>query len=73
MQGFGGVVYLELESLSAAKSFIRRSELFLEATSLAGVESLATIPVLTSHASLSSEQLRLIQVFQKEGKTLCRH
>jgi cystathionine beta-lyase/cystathionine gamma-synthase len=57
-RGFGGVVYLELESLSAAKSFIRRSKLFLEATSLAGVESLATIPVLTSHASLSAEQLR---------------
>jgi len=57
-RGFGGVVYLEVKDLDTAKEFIRKSELFLEATSLAGVESLATIPVLTSHSSFTSEQLR---------------
>ena len=56
-KGFGGVVYLEVKDLKTAKEFIRKSELFLEATSLAGVESLATIPVLTSHSSFTSEQL----------------
>jgi len=57
-KGFGGVVYLEVKDLETAKKFIRKSELFLEATSLAGVESLATIPVLTSHSSFNREQLR---------------
>jgi len=57
-RGFGGVVYLEVKDLETAKEFIRKSELFLEATSLAGVESLATIPVLTSHSSFTSEQLQ---------------
>lgn len=57
-RGFGGVVYLEVKDLETAKEFIRKSELFLEATSLAGVESLATIPILTSHSSFTSEQLR---------------
>lgn len=56
-KGFGGVVYLELENLEKAKRFIRSSKLFLEATSLAGVESLVTIPVLTSHSSFTEEQL----------------
>lgn len=57
-RGFGGVVYLEVKDLETAKEFIRKSKLFLEATSLAGVESLATIPILTSHSSFTSEQLR---------------
>ncbi len=55
--GYGGVVYLDLHSLDRAKSFVRGMSLFLEATSLAGIESLVTIPCLTSHSSLSEEEL----------------
>ncbi len=55
--GYGGIIYLDLHSLDRAKSFVRGMSLFLEATSLAGIESLVTIPCLTSHSSLSEEEL----------------
>ena len=57
MQGGGGVVSLELEgTLETAKRFVNRLQLFHVAPSLGGVESLVSIPRLTSHAMLSPEE-----------------
>jgi len=57
MQGGGGVVSLELQgTLETAKRFVNRLELFRIAPSLGGVESLVSIPCLTSHAMLSREE-----------------
>ncbi len=55
--GFGGVVYFELSDYEKARSFVKKCRLFQEATSLAGVESLVTMPTLTSHSSLSDREL----------------
>ncbi|MDN5337456.1 MAG: cystathionine gamma-lyase [Thermotogaceae bacterium] len=55
--GFGGVMYIELESFEKAIEFMRNLKIIIEATSLAGVESLITSPVLTTHAGLSDEEL----------------
>ncbi|MEE9263735.1 MAG: PLP-dependent transferase, partial [Vicinamibacteria bacterium] len=57
MQGGGGVVSLELEgTLETAKRFVNHLQLFHIAPSLGGVDSLVSIPCLTSHAMLSSEE-----------------
>ena len=54
MRGFGGVVCLELDGgLPRASRFFDRLELFARAASLGGVESLCSLPVLTSHWALS--------------------
>ena len=57
MRGGGGVVSLELNgSLDAAKRFVNALKLFHIAPSLGGVESLVSIPCLTSHAMLSPQE-----------------
>jgi cystathionine beta-lyase/cystathionine gamma-synthase len=57
MRGGGGVVSLELEgTLDTAKNFVNGLRLFRIAPSLGGVESLVSIPCLTSHAMLSPEE-----------------
>jgi cystathionine beta-lyase/cystathionine gamma-synthase len=58
MRGFGGMLCIELESLDAAKAFCDALEVGLNATSLGSVETLASIPVLTSHAFMSDDELR---------------
>lgn len=55
--GFGGVIYIELDSFKKAIEFMRKLKIFTEAPSLAGVESLITSPILTTHAGLSDEEL----------------
>jgi len=60
--GFGGVIYCDLLTQERALKFVESLRIFKEATSLAGVESLVTIPSLTSHASLSDEELRKAQI-----------
>jgi len=55
--GYGGVVYIDLGNMKDAILFAENLRVFKEATSLAGVESLVTIPVLTSHSILSDEEL----------------
>lgn len=55
--GFGGVIYIELESYEKAIDFMKRLKIFTEAPSLAGVESLITSPILTTHAGLTDEEL----------------
>jgi len=62
MMGFGGMLCIELANLTAAKTFCDSLELGLNATSLGGVETLVSIPVLTSHIKMSPEELRSAHV-----------
>jgi len=49
MRGFGGMFSFDLDSYEAASRFIDKLKIIVHAGSLGGVESLATLPVLTSH------------------------
>jgi cystathionine beta-lyase/cystathionine gamma-synthase len=62
MTGFGGMLCIELENLEAAKKFCDSLEIALNATSLGGVESLVSIPVLTSHIKMTPEELKAAKV-----------
>lgn len=56
-QGFGGMLSFELKADAAeADAFLRRLRLVVHTVSLGGVETLATRPAATSHASLSAEE-----------------
>ncbi len=55
MQGFGGLVSIELESKQAAAIFLDALRLFTQAVSLGDVESLATHPASTTHQLLPPE------------------
>lgn len=57
MRGFGGMLCIELKTPEAAKSFCDRLQIALNATSLGGVESLVSIPALTSHFSMTVDEL----------------
>jgi cystathionine gamma-lyase len=53
MQGFGGMVSFELRGgLAAARRAVERLEVFTLAESLGGVESLAEVPAVMTHASI---------------------
>jgi cystathionine gamma-synthase len=57
MSGGGGMVTFEVDGTGADACRVSESmRLFKLATSLGGVESLVSIPVLTSHAMISAEQ-----------------
>jgi len=57
MSGGGGMVTFEVEGTGEdARRVSEAMRLFTLATSLGGVESLVSIPVLTSHAMISAEQ-----------------
>jgi cystathionine gamma-lyase len=57
MSGGGGMVTFEVEGTGEdARRASEAMRLFTLATSLGGVESLVSIPVLTSHAMISAEQ-----------------
>ena len=59
MHGFGGIVCLDLDGgLQRASAFFDRLKVFARAVSLGGVESLCSLPVLTSHYGLSKDELR---------------
>lgn len=62
MSGFGGMLCIELSDLQAAKKFCDSLEIALNATSLGGVETLVSIPVLTSHIKMSLEELKAAKV-----------
>lgn len=54
--GFGGVLSFELEgNLEDAETFLSKLKLFSTAESLGGVESLAEIPAIMTHASVPKE------------------
>jgi cystathionine gamma-lyase len=57
MKGFGGMVAFRLKGgdLSSSNVFLQNLKLFALAESLGGVESLAELPAVMTHASLSPE------------------
>jgi cystathionine gamma-lyase len=55
MQGFGGMVSVELGSLERARRFLERTKLFALAESLGGVESLVGHPASMTHASVPKQ------------------
>ena len=57
MSGFSGMLAIDLSSLEAAKSFCDRLQVGLNASSLGSVETLVSIPVLTSHTNMSEDEL----------------
>ncbi|HKS59599.1 MAG TPA: PLP-dependent transferase, partial [Thermoplasmata archaeon] len=58
MRGRGGMVAVEVEGgVAGAHRFLRRLRFIHPASSLGGVESLASIPAETSHRHLTPEQL----------------
>ena len=63
MRGFGGMLSFELDCPpAAARIFMDRLQLVLEAVSLGGIESLACFPAVTSHAKMSREDRLAIGV-----------
>jgi cystathionine beta-lyase/cystathionine gamma-synthase len=55
--GFGGVLSFEMKGdAQHADAFLRRLRLIVRTVSLGGVETLATRPAATSHASMSAEE-----------------
>lgn len=56
LHGFGGMVSFDLGTKEAAIAFRRKLKLVLPAASLGGVESLASLPLETSHAYATAEQ-----------------
>lgn len=58
MHGFGGMLAIELADLDAASRFCDALQIALNATSLGSVETLVSIPALTSHVGLSEGELR---------------
>jgi cystathionine beta-lyase/cystathionine gamma-synthase len=61
--GFGGMVSLELKGgVEAARRFVRRTTIPINAPSLGGVETLLTRPSTTSHSSVSVEERRRLGI-----------
>ncbi|MDH4223522.1 MAG: PLP-dependent transferase, partial [candidate division Zixibacteria bacterium] len=58
MRGFGGMVTLELKDLKSTVRLLNNLKIFKNAVSLGGVESLASIPVLSSHYGLDENMLK---------------
>ena len=56
MDGFGGMISIELGSLENAMAFTKKIKLFVLAESLGGVESLVCHPVSMTHGSVPVEQ-----------------
>jgi cystathionine beta-lyase/cystathionine gamma-synthase len=58
MSAFGGMLAFDLKGgLPAARRFCQRIRVFLLAGSLGGVESLAVLPIYTSHHHMSRQEL----------------
>lgn len=58
MDGFGGMLSVDLDTdLAGTRQFVDSLDIFLNAVSLGGVESLASIPVLTTHYGLDESAL----------------
>ena len=55
MNGFGGIVALDLLTAEAARSFVNKVRLCTFATSLGGVETIVQPSALMTHATLSPE------------------
>ena len=58
MRGFGGMLAFETKGgLSAARRLCDRTQIFLLAASLGGVESLIVLPIYTSHYRMDTSEL----------------
>jgi cystathionine beta-lyase/cystathionine gamma-synthase len=63
MDGFGGMMSMDLDSdLAGTSKFVDSLEVFLNAVSLGGVESLASIPALTTHYGLEESALNEMDI-----------
>lgn len=63
MSGFGGMLSIELESdLAGTSKFVDSLEIFLNAVSLGGVESLASIPALSTHYGIDERALNEMDI-----------
>ncbi|MHA1138129.1 MAG: trans-sulfuration enzyme family protein [Candidatus Thorarchaeota archaeon] len=63
MDGFGGMLSIELESdLAGTSKFVDSLQIFLNAVSLGGVESLASIPALTTHYGIGEKAMREMDI-----------
>lgn len=57
LRGFGGMISFEVKGgFQEARSFMRNLKVITSATSLGGIESLVTLPLDTSHKSLTREE-----------------
>lgn len=57
MSGFSGMVTIDLETYERASRVFDRLQVIKRAASLGGVESLASLPMVTSHWDHSSQEL----------------
>ncbi len=63
MTGFGGILAIDIDGdLETTKQFVDSLELFLNAVSLGGVESLASIPALTTHYGIPANELEEMNI-----------
>ncbi len=62
MKGGGGVLALDFGELEDAVAFVDHLQLVVNAVSLGSVESLVTIPVLSTHARVAEEERALARV-----------
>jgi cystathionine beta-lyase/cystathionine gamma-synthase len=63
MRGFGAIVCFEIKGgEAAAEKFINRLRLWYLASTLGGVESMVSYPLLSSHVGLTEKQLKLLDV-----------
>ncbi|MFO7836242.1 MAG: PLP-dependent aspartate aminotransferase family protein [Candidatus Thorarchaeota archaeon] len=63
MNGFGGVLTIEINAThEETRDFVDGLEIFLNATSLGGVKSLASMPTLTSHYGIDEEVLHKMDI-----------
>lgn len=59
MDGFGGMLSVDLDTdLMGTRRFVDSLDIFLNAVSLGGVESLASIPALTTHYGIPEDMLK---------------
>ena len=56
MEGFTGMVSIDLGTLERAKTLTEQLSIFALAESLGGVESLISVPALMTHASVPEER-----------------
>jgi cystathionine beta-lyase/cystathionine gamma-synthase len=56
MDGFTGMVSIDLGTLARAKTLTEQLSIFALAESLGGVESLISVPALMTHASVPEER-----------------
>lgn len=65
MDGFGGMMSIDIDSdLAGTSKFVDSLEVFLNAVSLGGVESLASIPALSTHYGLEESALNEMGISQ---------